>query len=280
MVEEVVGMSMLFNDDCMNVLKSMDAESVDLVVTDCPYHIVSGGCSNDAVKIGRYIDNDVKKDAHGNYYLTESKHVSLCGMLNDANPLTYTKQGKLFKHNEIQFEEWLPEVYRVLKNGTHCYIMINHRNLKELWIKAEEAGFVFQNLLVWDKGNSTPNKYYMNAYELILLLRKGGARKINNMGTTNILRTPNIMRNKKHPTEKPVDLMQILVENSTNEKEVVLDPFMGVGGVGVACKRTNRNFIGIEIDEKYYNVAFERMNEEEMFKTDETDQIKGQVNLW
>ena len=100
------------------------------------------------------------------------------------------------------------------------------------------------------------------------------------MGTTNILRTPNIMRNKKHPTEKPVDLMQILVENSTNEKEVVLDPFMGVGGVGVACKRTNREFIGIEIDEKYYNVALERMNGEEMFQTDETDRIKGQVNLW
>jgi site-specific DNA-methyltransferase (adenine-specific) len=228
---------MLYNEDCLQVINRIPDESIDLVVTDCPYHIVSGGCTNDKVKIGRS---------------EKSEFDEWC----------YTKDGKLFKHNDIEFKDWLPEIYRVLKQGTHCYVMINARNLKDLQTEAEKTGFVFQNLLVWDKGNLTPNRYYMGAYELILMLRKGKARKINGMGTSNILRVPNITRTKEHPTEKPKDLMKILIANSSNEGDTVLDPFMGVGGTGLACKELNREFIGIEIDEKYFNIADERMKEE------------------
>lgn len=266
-------MNGLYNEDCLDVLKTIADECVDLVVTDCPYHIVSGGCSNDAVTIGSYTQtggilnkSQPKVDEHGNkYYKEGSKHISLCGILNDADATTYTKQGKLFKYNEIKFSEWLPEIYRVLKDGTHCYIMINPRNLKDLQQAAEDVGFEFQNLLVWDKGNGTPNKYYMNAYELILMLRKGKARNINDMGMTNILKIPNIIGNKKHPTEKPVELMEVLIRNSSNEGDVVLDPFMGVGATGVACKFLKRDFIGIEIDENYYNIALDRMQNEKRF---------------
>ena len=260
---------MLYNEDCLEILKTIESESVDLVVTDCPYHIQTGGCTNDAVKIGRYTEGGgylmatPRKDEHGNKFYKDTKHISLCGILNDSDPKTYTKDGKLFKHNDIQFSEWLPEVYRVLKPGTHCYIMINPRNLKDLWQDAEDVGFVFQNLLVWDKGNVTPNKYYLNSYELILMLRKGKAKNINNLGSKNILRVPNIIGCKLHPTEKPCELMKILVENSSEVDQVVLDPFMGVGGVGVACKRTKRHFIGIEIDEKYFRIAEQRINENE-----------------
>lgn len=91
------------------------------------------------------------------------------------------------------------------------------------------------------------------------MLRKGKAKKINNLGTKNILRVPNIIRNKKHPTEKPAELMQILIENSSREGEIVLDPFMGVGGVGVACMKSGRDFIGIEIDKKYFDIAIDQI---------------------
>ena len=70
------------------------------------------------------------------------------------------------------------------------------------------------------------------------------------------------MREKRHPTEKPVELMKILIENSTNKGDVVLDPFMGVGATCVAAKQTGREFIGIEIDTKYYNLAAERLRRE------------------
>ena len=116
-------------------------------------------------------------------------------------------------------------MYRVMKQNTHSYIMINARNLKELQVECEKVGFEFQQLLVWEKGNATPNRYYLNAYECILMLKKGNAKSINNMGMTNLLKVPNIKGNKIHPTQKPVDLMRVFVENSSDVGDVVLDPF-------------------------------------------------------
>lgn len=204
----------------------------------------------------------MRKDAKGNSYYTESKHISLCGVSNDYDATTYARQGKLFKHNEIKFSEWLPLTYDMLKEWCHAYIMINWRNLKELQEEAEKVWFIYQQLLVRDKGNATPNRYYLNACEFILMLRKWKARSINNMGTKNILRVPNIIWNKKHPTEKPVELMKILIENSTNEWDLVFDPFMWAWATALACKELNRNYIGTEIDERYYNVIQERLNEQ------------------
>lgn len=223
--------------DCLELMKNIPNESIDCVATDCPYHIVSGGCTNIP-----------RKD--------EPR-----GIFNRRNAFTQknAKTGKLFDFNDIKFEQWLPEVYRVLKQKTHCYIFINGRNLKELQTEAEKVGFKFQNLLVWNKGNATPNRYYLNACEFILMLRKGKARNINNMGSKNILEVKNIRGNKTHPTEKPTELMQILVENSSDQNDTILDPFMGSGSTGVACINTNRNFIGMELDEKYFEIAKERI---------------------
>ena len=229
----------LFNDDCLNILKTIPDESIDLVVTDCPYRIVSGGCTTNTFKSGGILDRDSSDNI---------------------------KTGKLFDNNDIEFSEWLPDLYRVLKDGTHCYIMINARNLKDLQTECELVGFEFQNLLVWDKGNSVLNKWYMNAFELILMLRKGTAKNITDMGTSNILRTPNIIGRKFHPTEKPVELIKILVSNSSEPGEVILDPFMGSGSCGVACKELKRDFIGIEIDKKYFDIAKERIESTVMRK--------------
>lgn len=230
----------LRNGDCLEILKTIPDKSIDLIVTDCPYHIVGGGCTN------------VKRDDEPS------------GIFNRRNAFTQknAKSGKLFDNNDIEFKEWLPDLFRILKNDSHCYIMINARNLKELQLEAEKVGFKFQNILVWRKNNATPNRYYLNNCEFILMLRKGKARSINNMGTKNVLDIPNIIGKKKHPTEKPVELMKILIENSSNKNDVVIDPFMGVGATGVACKELNRNFIGIELDENYFNIAKKRIEEE------------------
>lgn len=99
----------------------------------------------------------------------------------------------------------------------------------------------------------------MQGTEFILMLRKGGAKNINNVGTSNILRIPNIRGGKLHPTQKPVELMKILIENSSNENDLVLDPFMGGGSTGVACIESNRNFIGVEIDKQYFDIAKQQM---------------------
>lgn len=234
--------SNLFNEDCLEVMKGIPDGSVDCAVIDPPYKIVAGGCrkvakDNECAGIfNRRLDNNKRTD-----WAEE------------------VRTGKMFKHNDIKFEHWLPELYRVMADKSHTYLMINSRNLAELQNKAEQAGFKFQNLLIWDKGNVTPNRYYMQGYECILMLRKGGAKTIINKGTSNILRVPNIIGNKKHPSEKPVKLLEIMINNSTNEHDVVIDMFMGSGSTGVACKNLNRKFIGIEIDEVYFDIAKERI---------------------
>jgi len=237
----------IYNMDCMEGMKQFPDKSIDLVVTDPPYKIVQGGCSNKAVTI----------NACG-------------GILNkhDGDNIELVKKGKIFNHNEIQFNEWLPEIYRVLKDNSHCYIMINGRNLSKLQMEAEKVGFEFHNIIGWDKGNATPNKWYMQRLEFILFLFKGEAKNINNMGTTTLLQVPNIKRGTKlHPTEKPVDLMKVLIENSSNEGDLILDPFMGAGSTALACKELNRNFIGFEIDKHYHSIAEKRLlNYQEQLK--------------
>ena len=119
-----------------------------------------------------------------------------------------------------------------------------------------ECGFHFVKTLTWNKGNKICGKYYMECFEYIVLFRKGDDRPINNCGTSNILDIP-IKKLKGedgrnlHDTEKPVELMQILIENSSNEGDLALDPFMGIGATAIASVKSNRNFVGFELDETY-----------------------------
>lgn len=222
-------MSKIINKDCLIALKEFQDESIDLVVTDPPYKLVQGGCTNHAVKLkGAEVDE--------------------------------LKTGEVFKNNSLKFSEWIPEVHRVLKKNTHCYIMCNDRNLQELLNEGVKAGFKLLNVLVWGKSKHSPNRYYLKNCEFIVMFRKGNAKNINNMGTKQLLLFDNVS-NKSHPSEKPVDLMKVLVENSSNKGEVVLDPFMGSGSTCIACALLHRNFIGIEKDLKYFKVAKERLKE-------------------
>ncbi len=258
----------IIHSDCMDYLPRMADESVDCVVTDCPYRIISGGirivemddeCSG-VLNRRDYSTTDPKGVlSRGRRVVTDGSQIAQKWLKKGGNIPSAVKDGKMFKDNDIKFSEWLPEVYRVLKRGTHCYVMINSRNLKDLQVAAESAGFAFQNLLVWDKGNCTPNKYYMQATEYILLLSKRPARNINNMGTTNILRFPNV-RDKRHPTEKPPALFKCLINNSTLVGDLVLDPFLGVGAAAVASKGLSRKFVGIEINKEYYDIAIQSMS--------------------
>ena len=217
-----------YNMDCMQGMKNIESNSVDLCVTDPPYKIVSGGATG---------------------------HKTFLSSV----PIDVVKSGKLFKYNEIQFNEWIPEIYRILKDGSHCYLMTNGRNIKDIWIEAEKAGFKFQNILVWKKNNATPNKYYMNCIEFILVFRKGKAKTINEPGTKNLIEINNVV-NKLHPTQKPVDLMSIFIINSSNKNEIIIDPFAGSGSTLVAAQKLKRRYIGYEIDKKYFDIARKRLD--------------------
>lgn len=217
----------LYHDDCMNVLKNISDNSIDLVVTDPPYKVISGGKPH--------------------------KKGQPSGMLSKND-------GKIFKYNNIKPEVWMPEVYRVLKEGTHCYIMTNTINLEDYLRIARECGFGLHNVLSWEKNNCTPSRWYMKNGEFTLFLRKGKAKAINNPGSKMIHSFDNIIGNKIHPTEKPVELMKFYIENSSSVGDIVLDPFMGSNSTGRACRELDRKFIGIEIDDEYFKVDQEEMN--------------------
>ena len=223
----------LIHGDCLVEMKKIPDDSIDCFISDVPYKLTQGGVTG---KISAKITGVA---------------------LNFKNKNTKNGNGN-FKHNDIKFSDWLPDIFRVLKDKSHCYVMVNDRNLQELLNEATKSKFKLLNVLVWNKNNAMPNHWYMKNAEFIVMLRKGGAKYINNQGTKQIIQVNNV-RNKQHPTEKPIDLMKILIENSTNENDIVLDPFMGSGSTGVACVNTNRNFIGIEMDDNYFKIASERI---------------------
>lgn len=245
-------MSELRLGDTREIIKEYPDEFFDCVASDIPYEISTGGCAikERANECGGILNRRLYTDDRlKNKWLKQDD-------INDN--ATLIRKGKFFE-NIPKFSEWLPDIYRVLKPQTHCYLMINSRNLKELQIEAEKVGFKFCNLLVWVKNNQTPHKFYMSRTEFILMLRKGRARYINNLGESNVFIYPNIMGNKLHPTEKPVELMRDFIKNSTNEGDKVLDPFMGSGSTCLAAKELNREYYGFEIDEKYYDIAKKRI---------------------
>ena len=225
-------MNKIINENAIEFMKTLGDESVDLIVTDPPYKVTARG------------------NAGNSGGMMQSK---------------LSMKGKIFKYNDINPIEYLPEFYRLLKDGSHCYVMTNHVNLQEMLNTATECGFHFITSLIWNKGNKIMGQFYMSQFEYILFFRKGKGKKINKCGTADILNVPNKKTKGKdgkniHDTEKPVELMKILIENSSQEGELVLDPFLGVGATAMACKELNRDYIGIELDENYYNIACNRIN--------------------
>ena len=226
-------MNKIFNDNAIAIMDRMIAKDykVDLIVTDPPYKVTSRGGYTNAGGM----------------------------MLNDK-----MRKGKVFSENEITIQEWLPKLFTLLKDTGHCYIMCNNKNLHEYMTVAKDCGFHLVKTIVWAKDNKIMSQAYMSQTEFILFLRKGSFVKINNCGTSDLLQIPNKKTKDEngkniHDTEKPVELMKILVENSSKENEIVFEPFMGVGATCIASLLLNRQYIGVELDENYFKISEERI---------------------
>lgn len=123
-----------------------------------------------------------------------------------------------------------------------------------------------RNLIVWDK-KSGPGSYYSYAHELIIF--GTAAPKLLHAGGTNVWRmsafnsgAKKTNGEKQHPTQKPVEILTKMIEDSSEPDDTVLDTFMGSGSTAVACLRTGRNYIGFELDEKYHAIAMQRVADE------------------
>lgn len=227
--KEVIGDCTLYLGDCLEVMPTL--EPVEAIVCDPPYLVSKGG----------FASNNQLGGGFG-------------GWMRD-----YGNGGDIVPC-DLSFRDWAPAVYAVLSEQAQAYFMINGRNLAALQVELEAAGFRLHTVLVWDKRAALPNKYYQNVTEFCLFVFKGKARTINDPSSKNLVSVFE-RGGSGHPTEKPVALMELWIANSTSCGQTVLDPFMGSGTTGVACANLGRKFIGIELDERYFDIACERIAE-------------------
>ena len=222
----------LIQGDCLEKMKEIPDNSIDCVFTDPPYKLVGGGRKNSLLR---------------NY--------------NNCSP--FSTSGECFNVKTPNFDKWVPELFRVIKDNCYLFIMVNDRNLKKLWECLENNKFTFCEILVMNKLYGVPYLYFFKSCEYILMFRKGKYKNLNKYGIKNVfnVKMPSVHNKKIHPTQKPVECISQIIKCVTNQGEIILDCFMGSGLTGVACVNTNRNFIGIELDENYFNIAKNRIDE-------------------
>ena len=227
--------------DCIKLMKDIPSNSVDLALIDPPYFVQAQGCGG-----GKNKWNNGSRFKGGN---------SVFGVENS--------QDKLF--NYVTPDKYIQEISRIIKGNSHLYIFTNDKNINSIINECEKHKLKLMNILVINKLQGTYFSYYQKYCEFILFFRstKGKAKYINNCGKGNYFEYRFTRgKDKLHPSEKPVELLEELILQSSLENETVLDCFMGSGSTGVACKHTNRNFIGIELDDNYFEIAKKRIEEE------------------
>ena len=213
----------LYQGDCLEVMGGIKDKSVDLIVTDPPY--LMDYQSNRRKKEDRF---DKIKNDKGNYML---------------------------------IQDYLEECHRIMKDNTAIYCFCSWHNI-DFFKNEFEKHFKLKNILVWNKNNHGTGDLkgsYAPKHEFILFGHKGRTL-LREKRIADIIDCPKISSNKlTHPTEKPQDLLEIFIKQSSDVGSIIFDGFMGTGSCGIAAKKLNRNFIGIELDEKYFNIAKDRL---------------------
>lgn len=221
------------NIDCLEGLAAMPDKSVDLIVTDPPYFLSMGhaGSKTNASKSEQLNSNRAFND------------LAIC------TPF---------------YKQLFAEYARVLKEDGSFYFFTDWRGYA-YYFPLINAALPVRNLIVWDK-IAGPGSFYSFAHEFIIF----GTYKSKTKGGvgTNVWRMKSFASGasstdgtKVHPTQKPVELITKMIEDSTEPGAVVLDTFMGSGTTAVACIKTGRNFVGFELDEGYHAIAQERIDE-------------------
>ena len=157
-----------------------------------------------------------------------------------------------------RFPELFSEAYRVLKNHRHFYLFCDQETMFVVKPLAEAAGFRFWKPLIWDKRRIGMGYHYRSRYELILFFEKG-KRKLADLSVPDIIEHPRIHRG--YPAEKPSAVSSVLIGQSSEAGELVIDPFSGSGSVGLASLKLGRRFAGCDICEQAVIVSTARLAE-------------------
>lgn len=221
------------NCDCLDGLAAIPDKSVDLIVTDPPYFLSMGhaGSNTNLRNLGSEMLNSNRA----------FNDLAIC------TPF---------------YKQLFAEYRRVLKDDGSFYFFTDWRGYA-YYFPLLNAELPVRNMIVWDK-KSGPGSFYSFAHELIIFGTYKGKTK-SGVGT-NIWRMAafnsgarSTNGEKVHPTQKPVEILMKMIEDSSEPADVVLDTFMGSGTTAVACVKTGRNFIGFELDDRYHAIAMRRI---------------------
>lgn len=223
----------LMQGDCLELMKKIPDKSIDMILTDPPYELDNhGGGSTELA----------------NRKLVKNKHIDFI--------------SKGFSY-DLVFKEML----RVCKIP-NIFIFCSNKQITKIMGFFEKNKNLSVTLLVWNKTNPSPlcNGKYLSDVEFVVYIRGKGATFNNDTPFEykhKVFVSPIVPnKNRYHPTQKPVELLERYIRLHTKENDLILDLFMGSGTTGVACVHTNRNFIGMELDEYYFNIAKERIKDE------------------
>jgi site-specific DNA-methyltransferase (adenine-specific)/modification methylase len=222
-------------DDSRRYLESIPSQSVDLILTDPPYNLSPYSTGNISLSWRKTLNND------------------------------------LARWDEEAFEpaHWVSEFTRILKPDGNLFAFTSY-NLLGKWHQAFDPAFDTFQFMVWHKTNPAPKIFragFLNSCELIVCAwnKKHVWNFLSQKAMHNFIETPICMGNERlkgsqaHPTQKPIRVLQHIIDISTRPDAVVLDPFMGVGSTGVAALQSGRRFLGIELDSNYFDAAKERL---------------------
>jgi DNA modification methylase len=220
--------------DCLEVMRGLPDGCVDAVVTDPPY---SSGTRREGQKSVRKSMN--RGVDSGEWFSSDC----------------LTTNGFVWLMRECAVE-WK----RLLKPGGHVLCFIDWRMMPNLSGAIESADLRNLGLLVWDKTYFGMGTHFRNQHELILHFTNGKPSPAQRLDIGNVLSVKPI-RGGEHATEKPVELITKLISVVSPEGATILDPFLGSGTTAVACVETGRHYIGIELEEKYCEIARRRVAE-------------------
>ncbi|MHA1282138.1 MAG: DNA-methyltransferase [Promethearchaeota archaeon] len=247
----------LYLGDAIEILNEFEEERFDLIFADPPY----------------FLSND--------------------GITCQSGKMVSVNKGKWDKsrgfEDDVRFtEKWLNACRRVLKENGTIWISGTLHIIFKIGYLLEKLGFDIINDIIWYKPNAPPNlscKYFTHSHEIILWARKSSKSK--HTFNYELMKSWNNPKDKlknkdkqmrsvwsipllpkaekecgKHPTQKPLELLNRIIASSSKEKDWILDPFVGSGTTGIVCKLLNRNFIGIDINKEFLDLTIKRLNQE------------------
>ena len=251
----------IYKGNCINFLDSeIDPKSIDLIFADPPYNLSGNGLKWKGNKTG------------GDWYMVNEKWDKMTSF----EYLKFTKK-------------WIGGCHRVLKDNGSIYISCTYHNIAEIIITLKQAGFKINNVITWQKTNAMPNmtrrifthstefviwgvkgsKYIFN-YEKIKELnpekqKDGKLKQMRDVWQLPLVQGKERIRGVNgralHPTQKPEEMLRRIIIASSNEGDLVLDPFLGSGTTAIVAQKLKRNWIGIEKNENYVNLSKERLRD-------------------